>query len=599
MSLVKRCAFVVAGGWACLAVAGGVRADDQTSASVPKWGPWAEAGGYVANRADANRGEAALWAPLMQGSSSVLFTDIRAKLYNDDQQEGNLAIGYREMLTDGWNLGIWAGYDRRLTNSGMGVGQIAAGVEALSPNWDFRVSGYLPLDDAKTVASTISGTGATTLELVDDSLYLITAAQTRTELAELAFRGVDAEIGVRVPLGQGPESGADLRIFLGGYYFENDAFAEAITGPRLRAELRFNDILPDWEGSRLTFDAAYSNDSVRDDEIGVGARLRLPLGGGAVGRKLTGQEQRMAEGLRRDPDVVTQTQTRHTMAVPAAREHVEDVATGVDLLHAIIVSNGGDLQDAIDGVGVNSLIVALGGGAEFDVIAMAENQTLLGGGGSIEVRGLTTGALATYTAPGTQPTIFIPGQVTGYAAEITTANNSHVSNVTIQADFDPDVVNVLVGSNQTVVLDHLNIDNGLLGVYVDGSNSNVTLRDSTLLWTKVDIRVGSSGNTVVADNNVFGADYNVVDFFNGSGSNDFTISNNTFIGYSGYLNSYLFRFFNGSVTVQPGSIGNISYIDWNEGGLGYCYRENATFTGFIGFTTPPTIVTQDTCAIAP
>jgi hypothetical protein len=132
-----------------------------------KWEAWTEIGGYAANRSYARRGELALWAPVMQDHDSLFFVDLRGKLFAEDQKEGNAAIGYRFMRNDGWNPGFWIGFDRRNTESGTNFDQVAFGAELLSEDWDFRVNGYVPLNDRELVASstssvtTGSGGGAT------------------------------------------------------------------------------------------------------------------------------------------------------------------------------------------------------------------------------------------------------------------------------------------------------------------------------------------------------------------------------------------------------------------------------------------------------
>jgi hypothetical protein len=90
----------------------------------------------------------------------------------------------------------------------------------------------------------------------------------------------------------------DLRVFAGGYYFEHDDFEGEVAGFRARAELRIENIIEEWEGSRLTFEAAYQYDDVREEQIEAGLRLRIPLGAGASGQRsiLSAQEKRMAEG---------------------------------------------------------------------------------------------------------------------------------------------------------------------------------------------------------------------------------------------------------------------------------------------------------------
>src|SRR5262245_14989304 len=136
---------------ACAAVALFSMFDPSVAGQAVKWHPWFEIGGYGANN-EHSRGETTLWAPLTQTDRTLLFTDIRGKFFEGDQQEGNIALGYREMSYGGWNFGAWAGYDIRRTENDNNFGQVAFGVEALSPIWDFRFNGYVPTKTDEVVS---------------------------------------------------------------------------------------------------------------------------------------------------------------------------------------------------------------------------------------------------------------------------------------------------------------------------------------------------------------------------------------------------------------------------------------------------------------
>ncbi|HKJ63592.1 MAG TPA: inverse autotransporter beta domain-containing protein, partial [Hyphomicrobiales bacterium] len=414
-----------------------------------KWEAWTEIGGYAANRSYARRGELTLWAPVLQDHDSLFFADLRGKLFAEDQEEGNAAIGYRFMRNDGWNPGFWIGLDRRNTESGTNFDQAAFGVEALSADWDFRINGYVPLNDRELVSSTTTGSGGGTpsVEVIGSSIFLVNSGSTTTDLYEIAMWGADAEIGWRVPLerlGYDPTWGLslkdegdassgrhhELRLYAGGFYFDHSDFAGEVAGPRARAEWRIENIFEDWDGSRLTFEAAWQHDDVREHQIEGGLRLRIPLGGetGSSTRyALNAQERRMTEGLKRDTDIVSQSQSVVTESGSGGggeQELIEDAETGVAFDTVLTVANGDNLQTGITTAGVNALVIALGGGSNFGAVTMQSDQTLLGGGGSIQVRGRTSGTVATYTAPGARPTIY--GASSGI---VITADNTHIAGI--------------------------------------------------------------------------------------------------------------------------------------------------------------------------
>src|SRR5690606_1566670 len=80
-------------------------------ADIPKWGAHLDFEGRWGNKR--SLGDAGLFAPLWQSPSSLLFTDIRARFDSDDGREGNFGLGFRHMLDNGWNLGVYGYYDLR------------------------------------------------------------------------------------------------------------------------------------------------------------------------------------------------------------------------------------------------------------------------------------------------------------------------------------------------------------------------------------------------------------------------------------------------------------------------------------------------------
>ncbi len=217
-----------------------------------KWGTWLDGGAFYNNKDEA-RGESTLWVPFMQSPTSVFFGEARGKLFEESQQEGNFALGFRHMYGDGWNLGLWGGYDIRSTESGSTFHQVAGGLEALSKNWDFRINGYVPLNDSNDLGSySFSTGGAPTILLSGSSILMQTGINSVTSTqVEYAMGGIDAEVGMRLPveaLKLDPDK-LDLRVYAGGFYFDNDEADKAIVGPKLRAELRFNDVIAAAPGS--------------------------------------------------------------------------------------------------------------------------------------------------------------------------------------------------------------------------------------------------------------------------------------------------------------------------------------------------------------
>ena len=448
--------------------------------ATPNWEPWVEAGGTLSNRND--RAEAVGFAPIAQDEDQLLFVEARGKLFEGGSEEGNFALGYREMRSDGWNLGVWGGYDIRTSENGNTFHQIAGGVEALSKDWDVRLNGYYPLEDQKSVGTSSStSTSATVttgpaLSLVGPQLFFARGGATTTTTTttsagfDLAAWGVDGEVGRRAPLEEWfdwvepIEEGVDLfdheaRIFLGGFYFDNSLFPDAIWGPRLRAEWRLNDVFSGLPGSRLTFEMEAQHDDVRKEQFEVGVRLRIPLGSpNRTNRARVSQSARMMEALERDTDIVTRSRSGSTATsvtsvdLPTTLEPVKDANTNVDLDQVVFVDTPGTSQAQVTAAGGNSLIVLQGENGTFGQTILEADQSIVGGTQGILVEGRTTGVQDTYVAPGAAATVHVLAE----ADAVRVANNSHVTGLTISSD----------GSAAT---DGINIPNAVTNVYIDNN----------------------------------------------------------------------------------------------------------------------------------
>jgi hypothetical protein len=625
MSLTARLAAILA--VSSVAIAGAalpLRADDGAPGADRKWEAWTELGGYGSNQSEAQRGEIALWAPLAQTGHSILFADLRGKFFAEEEREGNAALGYRFLGASGWNPGFWIGLDRRRTEFGSDFDQFSFGAELLSADWDLRANFYLPLDDSEQVSG---AGGAPAIEIIGNQIFLVSGG-----LYELAFHGFDAEIGYRVPIerfgwndrangsfkdGARAQGGRyhDFRVFLGGYYFDHDDFDGEVAGPRLRAEWRIENIIEAWEGSRLTFEAAYQYDDLRESQFEAGLRLRIPLGSHTSGDHyaLSPQEKRMAEGIKRDTDVVSVSQTQTADGGGSAvREPVEDALSGVDFNTVTIVANGADLNAALAGAGGNALIIAAGGATSFGAITLLPNQTLLGGGGALQLRGLTTGTLATYHAPGTRPVIVGSAPVGNAPAApfpnglVILNHNTHVAGVLIQgvgavggqldnsSNSNSARVNglgsgtgVRIEESATAFLTNSEIQNTYIGILMDQDNSNLTVRNTTIANNQLHGIVMAGGNTSLDIRDSFIGDL----FGHGimvstQGNANLTVANTTF---SGNFDGAAF-YFDAGTTAVTSSTGNVDAI---TSGV-RCMFFNGSFTGSIGFNDN-TAVTQANC----
>lgn len=452
-----------------------------TAAAAPKenWNAWVDGGAFYNNNDD-GRGEVTLWTPLYQSPASITFLDLRGKLFDAGETEGNIALGYREQR-DGWNLGVWGGLDLRRSSLDSTFTQISGGVEVISQDFDLHLNGYLPLDDSDIIStSSVSVGGAPTLLLSGNSILLQTGVNTTTTIVEkLAFGGVDAEIGARIPLEEwGTDPGKlDLRLYAGGFYFENDAAPDSISGPKARLELRINDVIDAIPGSRLTIESEYTNDDVRGDRAEVGLRLRVPLNGGD-GPALASApllDQRMSEGLRRDTDVVATPQTTSTTINTLTTEAVKDDLTNVTLSKVAYVDATTGITSVSAAQGANTLLIAQGDtGTIVEDVTLMDGQTLIGGGASISLRGVTTNTQISFTATGQRPTI-----------QNATANSN--------------IAAIIVGSDTQVKGLNLDVSTGVNGIIAKSSIANTLVSNTVIAFNTIDSASGFAISAYSAD----------------------------------------------------------------------------------------------------
>ena len=463
--------------------------------------PWVEFGGYYGTD-HATRGEAVLWAPLSQGTSSLLFGEARGKQFEQDMREGNFALGYRQMMPDGWNLGIWGGYDIRRSTFGNTFHQLAGGIEALSDRWDFRANAYLPLNDRENVATSSIMTPVTSVvDMTGPQIGLITTVDTiTTSLDEVALWGFDAEIGTKLFSTAEGLSGPrhELRVYAGGFHFDHSDIDHSVTGPRVRAEWRVDNLIESWSGSRLTFEGEYSHDKVRDNRFEIGARLRLPFGdtGARPAYALTAQERRMSEGLERDTDIVSDRKTTQTATnISTIEENVEDAETGVRFDRVVTVDATGNLSSVSTTAGANSLIIADGTAGNLNGNhTLQGNQTILGGGETLQIRGLTSGNVVDFTAAGSKPTLAVSsGNVITVGGD-----NVHLTGLNVSGGY----YGVWADSRSNTVISRLNISSPWSdGVFLNGTGGSTRIQDTTITGAGDDtIQINAASHVLTVQN---------------------------------------------------------------------------------------------------
>lgn len=234
------------------------------------------------------------WAPLTQGDSSVLYTDLRLMGDDQDNREGNLGLGYREimelpLLGEGIG-GMHAWLDRRITERGSKFLQATFGVEWMGDVFDIRANGYAGLSGERKYGSGFSSyNGLPYFE--GSSLYVTHSAS--GQVTEEILDGADVEIGFTLPVLE--DYTDNVRFYAGGYHFSGET-SKDVKGWRTRFT---TDITPDFQ-----IGARFQKDGERGSQGFLEATIRFPFGSKKSYRN-EGLKARLDESPERDIDIVT------------------------------------------------------------------------------------------------------------------------------------------------------------------------------------------------------------------------------------------------------------------------------------------------------
>ena len=226
------------------------------------------------------------WAPLAQKSDRVLYGDIRLMGDNDENREGNLGLGYRQIVDDAV-LGVHGWIDRRRTQNNSTFHQVTLGVERLGHVVDARANMYVPLNQSRNINT--PNIGQASPYLAGNGIFF----DTNGVLQETPQYGVDGEVGYRIPVFQ--KHADAIRVYGGGYHFFRDE-TQDVTGFRVRTEAQIN--------SAFSVGARFQHDGPRGSQGFLEAIIKFPFGA----KKLYQTDYlraRLDESPERDVDIVT------------------------------------------------------------------------------------------------------------------------------------------------------------------------------------------------------------------------------------------------------------------------------------------------------
>jgi len=331
---------------------------------------------------DPHRVHTDLFAPLVSKRNDLVFVDLRGQFLDGGGAEGNLGLAYRHMFDNSFIVGTYGFYDVKRSANENTFHQAALGIELLSDIFDVRWNGYLPEGGSAEAAQATAVVSNGNL-VVQNNI-------------ERAYYGTDAEVGVLLWRFPG-WCDSEVRAFAGGYHFDtNSPTAEAISGPRIRAELRSFDLPFLAIDSRMTVGFQYQYDGVRESQTAATVGIRMPFGlDRHRRRKMMPLERRMTDVIVRDVDVVAATTPKPNGQEDAVHAVYEFEIGSVTVLDA----KTDDIQDAVANATTDSVIIdGRNGNIELDdPIEVQFGQRLLGGG--LRVKGGDTGIQAIFGSP--------------------------------------------------------------------------------------------------------------------------------------------------------------------------------------------------------
>ena len=379
-------------------------------------------------------------------------------------------LGYRWLTENkSWIYGINAGIDNRPFQA-QNFLQAGVGLEALSPQLEFRVNGYIPFSQTSNLYSTAYN-GA--YGLVNDQLQL-----NRSRWFGVALGGIDAEVGTPVARWQG----GDLRLYAGYYYLDGD-YVSGSSGVRARAELRLGDKLS--VGGTVSYDDIFQTQATGYVRLGFSPQQK------PVGKTISDAEDLFLaqRGLPVDRQRVIQVANQQVRDQEAAR----DPSTGKQWVVRCVGLNASAYSVRCGYGDLSAAVNAIGAPADVLLLANGTNSNLNGS------------------------TLFLP-------ASTNLSNGANAPVLATQGGFIPLAAVFGPGNGAAPQL-----SNGILSI---GSNTKIAglgfTNSSITNYSTKNVLIANNSFVGSYTDNPGGYSSNALPTINLSGVQDVTISNNTF-----------------------------------------------------------------------
>ncbi len=527
-------------------------------------------------------GEINGFLPIAGGQNSLVYTDF---IGSEEQEEGSsvqVGAGYRHLISGSqWMWGAHSYYELSDENNHDAFQNIIMGGELNGNNILLDGNVYLPIGARKQLD--LAETSNQVFVNPDGNVFV-------RQVYDLAMTGVAAEVGYR------PTHLAELKTYLGAYYFDADG-AAAVAGPSLRASYEIENPFSKAGAHSLIFETGVRYNVIEKVQWYLGVRLRL----GSVA-KLSEDDNLIDD----DSDVATVDHIRFALAnrTHAGESAPEEVLNpdGSPFLVKYIYDRD-DLNDRQANV-----LMAVTDLNDISRFTLGNNQVLTGGDYSLNYQGINYNLR--------NPTFgFEHGNTIAHYTEanqvdqggfLTLAKNNTIDDLNLTVA-NPNTENAIANADVSVgVLGLQNITaNGRININIgDGSSdSTINLNSVTLNVNKTNsagtegalqlttsnqseltaslskVNITTAGGltngivnqgegshiALINDSNIITTDNNATGIFNGSGATITTITSSQ-ITTSGNFSSAIMN--NGTITTIGGNssqgLGNTIVI--NGGG---------------------------------
>ena len=236
----------------------------------PQWSPQATVGGVLGithNDFKSDNTDKFIYGnflvPVLQSNDSMWYLNGRQTVVSDCcNYTTNLGAGYRKIINNSYILGAYGFFDYEHTQFENNFYQGQLGGEYISPTWQARVNGYVPIGDRNKTTN-----NAPPISSDDQSIiYPGSVALVEYPFLEHAEAGGDLQVGSALPFAP------SFLPFVGYYHFGFDQNLDtSINGGRAGLQYTYNR----W----LTVFASDQYDNLRKNAVLVGAGVTL---GGAA-----------------------------------------------------------------------------------------------------------------------------------------------------------------------------------------------------------------------------------------------------------------------------------------------------------------------------